>query len=150
MDQSHSTIVIAASTFLQALQRSRLRLQVAYPYGSHASRNPRPDSDVDVALVSEAFGDWLADQGRILGPLPASHPRIEPVRSRPAHSTDENPLAWEIKTGGIRLLQACAAAPPAPSGHPAVYWMPGCSGCLRSVSFAQENPPNGSLRGDLS
>jgi predicted nucleotidyltransferase len=104
VDQSDSVILKAVSAFLCALRRSGVHLQAVYLYGSHASGFARPDSDIDVALVSEMFGDWAADHQRILGPLLASDPRIEPVRFRPCEFADENPLVWEIKTKGVRLL----------------------------------------------
>lgn len=105
MDPSDFAVLKAVDSFLHALQRADLPLQAAYLYGSYAPGGvPRPDSDIDVALISEEFGDWDADHQRILGPLLASDPRIEPVRFRPGEFTDENPLAWEIKTRGIRLV----------------------------------------------
>lgn len=102
--QREDDVLQAVSEFLQALQRSGVRLRAAYLYDSHAAGNARSDSDIDVALVSEDLGDWLADHERIVGALLACDTRIEPVRFRPEEFCDENPLAWEIKTKGIRLL----------------------------------------------
>jgi predicted nucleotidyltransferase len=82
-------------------------LRVAYLYGSYASGSARPDSDIDVALVSEDFtGDRIADQQRIIQALLESDTRIEAVRFRPEDFRDENPLAWEIKRTGVSLLDA--------------------------------------------
>lgn len=98
-------VLKAVSGFLEALERSDLSLKAAYLYGSYASGNAHPDSDIDVALISEDFtGDWLKDQERIVDALLSSDSRIEPVRFHPRDFTDENPLAWEIKSKGIRLL----------------------------------------------
>jgi predicted nucleotidyltransferase len=95
----------AVSDFLKALQRSDLRLKAAYLYGSYASGNAHPDSDIDVALISEDFtGEWLKDQERIVDALLSSDSRIEPARFRPQDFTDDNPLVWEIKSKGIKLL----------------------------------------------
>jgi predicted nucleotidyltransferase len=104
VDHRNGDVLKAVRDFLRALQRSDVRLRAAYLYGSHAAGNARSDSDIDVALVSEDFGDWLADHKRIVGALLACDTRIEPVRFRPEEFCDENPLVWEIKTKGIRLL----------------------------------------------
>jgi predicted nucleotidyltransferase len=89
---------------LETIQQSDIRLQEAYLYGSYAAGHARLDSDIDVALVSDDFGDWLQDHRRITNALLASDVRIEAVRFRPEEFRDENPLAWEIKNKGIKLL----------------------------------------------
>ena len=104
MDQRDSDVLKAVSGFLEALRRSDIRLKAAYLYGSHATGKARSDRDIDVALISEALGDWLKDHERVVGALLSCDARIEPVRFRPEEFCDENPLAWEIKTKGIRLL----------------------------------------------
>jgi predicted nucleotidyltransferase len=104
MDRTDDTILKLVSDFLERLQRSDVRLEEAYLYGSHAAGRARPDSDIDVALVSDDFGDWLEDQRRIVDALLSSDVRIEAVRFRPEEFRDENPLVWEIKTQGIKLL----------------------------------------------
>ena len=103
MDHKDSILKIV-SEFLETLQRSDIRLDGAYLYGSQASGSARPDSDIDVALVSDDFGSWLEDHERIVGVLLSSDSRIETVRFRPEEFCDENPLVWEIKTKGIKLL----------------------------------------------
>lgn len=96
-------ILKVVSDFLQALERSDLHMEAAYLYGSHASGRARPDSDIDVAIISSDFDHWLADQERVSSVLLLHDTRIEPVRFRPEEFCDENPLAWKIKTTGIRL-----------------------------------------------
>ena len=104
MDQENDVITIV-SRFLEELQRSGLRLAAAYLYGSYAAGAARPDSDIDVALVSEDFhGDWLEDQRKVMDALLRCDARIEPVRFHPRQFQDEHPLVWEIKSKGIRLL----------------------------------------------
>ena len=104
MDRTEDTVLKLVSDFLQTLQRSDIRLEQAYLYGSHAEGRARPDSDIDVALVSDDFGDWLEDHRRIVDALLSNDVRIEAVRFRPEEFRDENPLVWEIKTKGIKLL----------------------------------------------
>jgi hypothetical protein len=55
-------------------------------------------------LIAEDFtGDLLEDHRKIVDALLRSDPRIEPVRFRPEQFCDEHPLAWEIKTKGVKL-----------------------------------------------
>jgi len=104
MDREDGDILKAVLHFLEELEQSGVRLVAAYLYGSYAMGTARPDSDIDVALISEDFiGDWLEDHRKIVGALLRSDTRIEPVRFRPEQFCDEHPLAWEIKTKGKRL-----------------------------------------------
>ena len=104
MDRGDGDVLKAVICFLEEVEGSGLRLVSAYLYGSHAEETARPDSDIDVALISEDFtGDWLEDHRKIVDALLRSDPRIEPVRFRPEQFCDEHPLAWEIKTKGKRL-----------------------------------------------
>jgi predicted nucleotidyltransferase len=104
MGQADSTILELVADFLATLQQSDIHLDEAYLYGSHAVGRARPDSDIDVALVSADFGDSLDDHRHIVDALLSNDARIETVRFRPEEFRDENPLVWEIKTKGIRLL----------------------------------------------
>lgn len=104
MDREDGEILKAVLHFLEELEQSGVRLVAAYLYGSHAMGTARPDSDIDVALISEDFtGDWLEDHRKIVQALLHSDARIEPVRFRPEQFCDEHPLVWEIKTKGERL-----------------------------------------------
>jgi predicted nucleotidyltransferase len=104
MEESQVNVEKAVTRFLEQVEGSGLRLASAYLYGSHAEGTARPDSDIDVALISEDFtGDWLEDYRKIVDALLRSDSRIEPVRFRPEQFCDEHPLAWEIKTKGKRL-----------------------------------------------
>jgi predicted nucleotidyltransferase len=104
MGKADDTILELVADFLATLQRSEIRLKEAYLYGSHAVGQAQPDSDIDVALVADEFGDWLDDHSQIVDALLSTDARIETVRFRPEEFRDENPLVWEIKTKGIRLL----------------------------------------------
>jgi predicted nucleotidyltransferase len=104
MDREDGDVLKAVWHFLEELERSGVRLVAAYLYGSQATGTASPDSDIDVALISEEFtGDWLEDHRKIVDALLRSDPRIEPVRFRPEQFCDEHPLAWEIKTRGVKL-----------------------------------------------
>lgn len=104
MGGATSQILKIVEHFLEELDKAGLRLTAAYLYGSHAMGSAHPDSDIDIALISEDFtGDFLEDHRRIVPALLHSDSRIEPVRFRPEEFCDEHPLAWEIRTKGYRL-----------------------------------------------
>ncbi|RMF32244.1 MAG: nucleotidyltransferase domain-containing protein [Chloroflexi bacterium] len=104
MGRGDGDILKAVMHFLKQVESSGVRLTSAYLYGSHAEGTARPDSDIDVALVSEDFtGNWLEDHQKIVAALLNSDSRIEVVRFRPEEFCDEHPLAWEIKRRGEKL-----------------------------------------------
>ena len=104
MDREDGEILKAVTRFLEEVEGSGLHLTSAYLYGSHAEGMARPDSDIDVALISRDFtGDLLEDHRKIVDALLRSDPRIEPVRFRPEQFYDEHPLVWEIRKKGKRL-----------------------------------------------
>ncbi len=104
MGRADAQVLKIVEQFLAALEKSGIRIEAAYLYGSYAGGSARPDSDIDVALVSEDFtGDLLEDHQRILAALLQSDSRIEPVRFRPEEFCEEHPLVWEITRKGYRL-----------------------------------------------
>ena len=103
--ERNNDAITAVKQFLAAVQRYGVHLQAVYLFGSYAEGHARPDSDIDVALISDDFvGDIVHDSALVALPLWESDPRIEHVRYRPEDLLDEDPLAWEIKTKGLRLL----------------------------------------------
>ena len=95
----------AARAFMRDVQSSGIRLTAAYLYGSHAKGTARPDSDIDMALVSPDFTGWVDDFERIKSALAARDPRIEYVLYNPAQFRRAGPLAHEIKKTGISLME---------------------------------------------
>lgn len=104
MGKAKDKVLEIVEHFLREIEKAGIRLKAAYLYGSYAEGTARPDSDIDVALISEDFtGDFLEDHHRIVPALLRSDSRIEPVWFRPEEFCDEHPLAWEIRTKGRRL-----------------------------------------------
>ena len=104
MATKNDSALKAARRFVRAVQKSGVRLQAAYLYGSHAKRQAEIESDIDIALVSRDFSGWVDDLRLIEPALLAMDARIEHVRFHPNDFRDENPLVWEIKTSGIQLV----------------------------------------------
>lgn len=104
MAAKNDSALVAARRFVRAVQKSGVRLQAAYLYGSHARRQAEIESDIDIALVSKDFSGWVDDLRLIEPALLGMDARIEHVRFHPSDFHDENPLVWEIKTSGIQLV----------------------------------------------
>jgi predicted nucleotidyltransferase len=94
----------AARRFVRAVKNLGIRLDAAYLYGSYAKGYAHKDSDIDVALVSPDLTGWVDDWEKIRPAVLEMDPRIEPVRFHPSSFVDSNPLAWEVKTTGISLI----------------------------------------------
>lgn len=95
--------------FTSALTEEGITVDKIILYGSHARGKARPDSDIDIAVVSRDFGKDRIDEGmllfRIAGEIDA---RLEPVPiSLKSYKNDTwVPLIYEIRTKGIELKAA--------------------------------------------
>ena len=95
--------------FASALTEKGIRVDKIILYGSYARGKARPDSDIDVAVISRDFGKDRTDEGmllfRIAGEVDA---RIEPVPiSLESYKNDTwIPLIYEIRTKGKELKAA--------------------------------------------
>jgi predicted nucleotidyltransferase len=92
--------------FVKALKREGIPVDHVILYGSYAKGKTRPDSDIDVAVVSKHFGRDRVEEGmnlfRIAGKI---DPRIEPIPiSSESYEKDTwIPLIYEIKQKGIEV-----------------------------------------------
>ena len=106
MAQIAPVVQEALTRFLNAVQRD-MKVDAAYLFGSIARGQSGPDSDVDIAVVSEAFRamqrvdtiEWLIAKTRGLGV------DLQPIGFSPEEMNDsENSFARTIVTEGISLL----------------------------------------------
>lgn len=98
-----------AAKYAEALIKKGLRIQKMILFGSYACDKARPESDIDIAVVSPDFGKDRFEEGKML--LQAAwriDPRIEPVPvSSDAYENDTwVPLIYEIREKGIELKAA--------------------------------------------
>ncbi len=95
--------------FASALIEKGIKVDKIILYGSQAKGKARPDSDIDIAVVSRDFGKDRTEEGmllyRIAGEIDA---RLEPVPiSLESYKNDTwVPLIYEIRTKGIELKAA--------------------------------------------
>lgn len=105
MAQISARVLNAAERFVRKIEKTGVRLQGAYLFGSYATGRAHRYSDIDIALISPDFSGWVDDLDKIRDATRTMDPRIEMFRFRPESFVDENPLAWEVKTKGISLLK---------------------------------------------
>jgi uncharacterized protein len=95
--------------FVKALKKEGISIDHVILYGSYARGKVRPDSDIDVAVVSRHFGKDKVEEGmalfRIAGEIDT---RLEPIPiSIEAYENDTwIPLIYEIREKGLDLKVA--------------------------------------------
>ena len=90
---------------LKILDSEGLNIVAAYLYGSQVTGLADKDSDIDVAIVSDDLsGDCLEDWCRLNRTANQIDVRMEVMGFRTEQFRDESPLAWEVKTKGIKLV----------------------------------------------
>ena len=103
------SLVKIIKRFALALIEKGITVDKIILYGSHASGKARPDSDIDVAVVSRDFGKDRTEEGmllfRIAGEIDV---RLEPVPiSLKSYKNDTwVPLIYEIRKNGLELKAA--------------------------------------------
>ena len=66
--------------FVKALKQEGIAVDRVILYGSYATGKTRPDSDIDVAVVSKNFGKDRVEEGMLLFRIAGKiDPRLEPV-----------------------------------------------------------------------
>ena len=90
--------------YIRELRKNNIPVQYAILFGSYVRGNPKEESDIDIALVSEAFtGDWFEDRRRIVPFRRKIDNRIEPMPFRPQDFNEGGILVDEIKRTGKRI-----------------------------------------------
>lgn len=89
--------------YRQVLERSGIPVQAIAVFGSHAKGTPKPWSDVDVAVVSPAFGrNYHEESVRLMRLRRSVSTLIEPHPFHPDDLNDYwNTLAAEVRQHGI-------------------------------------------------
>ena len=90
--------------FAGALKKEGIHIDKIVLYSSHANGRPRPDSDIDLAVVSRKFGKDRSEERVFLLKIAGKvDPRIEPVPvSLKSYQKDTwIPLIYAIRQDGI-------------------------------------------------
>jgi predicted nucleotidyltransferase len=103
--ETQDEVIKKVLKLLKVLDSEGLNITAAYLYGSQASGTSYEDSDIDVAVVSDNLsGDRLEDWCRLNRVATRVDVRMEVIGFRPEQFRDESPLAWEVKSKGLKLL----------------------------------------------
>lgn len=99
-------IIRIIKQYKKALKENGIRVDKIVLYGSHASGYARPDSDIDVAVVSPDFGKDRVEEGaKISWIAHGIDLRIEPIPFSPESYENDTwvPIIWEIRDKGIEI-----------------------------------------------
>jgi len=91
--------------YIEELNRNNIPIKAAILFGSYARGTNQQWSDIDIALVSDIFvGDRIDDKDKIRRITLSVSSEIEVITFSPKDFNNENPLAKEILTTGIKLV----------------------------------------------
>jgi predicted nucleotidyltransferase len=92
--------------YIRELERNKIPIRKAVLFGSYARGSAKPESDIDVALISEVFsGDRFKDRQKIIPLRRNIDSRIEPLPFTPEDFDNGGMLAEEIKKNGVVIFQ---------------------------------------------
>jgi predicted nucleotidyltransferase len=91
--------------FRSAIERDGITVDDMIVFGSYAKGNERPDSDIDVCIVSGMFGhDDVQEMQDMFRKSVMIDTRIEPYPVAQNYFQDlSNPLAYQIHTYGVSV-----------------------------------------------
>jgi predicted nucleotidyltransferase len=102
MARKADQVVILVKRYIAELERNKIPIRKAIIFGSYAKEDAKKESDIDVALVSEAFsGDRFEDRRKIIPLRREIDNRIEPLPFRPEDFEHGGILAEEIRKTGV-------------------------------------------------
>jgi hypothetical protein len=100
------SVITIVKRYIEALEKNQIYISEAIIFGSYAKRKAKPESDIDVALISNSFtGDRFEDRRRIIPLRRKIDSRIEPIPFKPEDFNNGGMLAEEIKRTGIKILK---------------------------------------------
>lgn len=98
------TIEQKIKNFIRMVKIQGIPLTSVFVFGSQVTGKKHLGSDIDVCLVSPSFSDRFRDRLNLMRLRRSIDLAIEPHPFNPSEFVDENPLVWEIKKTGIRVL----------------------------------------------
>ncbi len=105
MDKVPDTIKTIIDSYIAALKKSDIPIDAAFLFGSYSRGTSNEWSDIDVALVSDAFtGDRIRDRDRVRSFTRRVSSMIEVIPFARKDFNEGNPFALEIMRTGIKIL----------------------------------------------
>lgn len=91
-------------SFVSLLKQKGVPITSVFLFGSQVKGKPHAGSDIDVCLVSPSFSNRFEDRLNLMRFRRQIDTMIEPHPFSLKEFVDENPLVWEIKKTGEKLL----------------------------------------------
>jgi uncharacterized protein len=88
------------SVYKEKLSKCGVTVSNIYLYGSYAKNTARPNSDVDICVISPQFTDRIDATMMMMKLRDDDELLLSPTAFSPETFVDENPLAWEVKQTG--------------------------------------------------
>ena len=100
-----NSVIDIIQQYLKELEAHDIHVREAILFGSYVKGTPKEESDIDIAIISDAFtGDWFDDRRKIVPLRRKIDSRIEPMPFRPEDFYNGGMLAEEIKRTGKRVI----------------------------------------------
>jgi predicted nucleotidyltransferase len=104
MVASTDSVIEIIKRYVQELRIHNISVNEAILFGSFVKGTARSESDIDVALISDAFtGDRFDDRRRIVPFRREIDSRIEPMPFSPESFAEGGNLVDDIKRTGIKI-----------------------------------------------
>lgn len=96
-------IIRLTKSFRSLLEKNRIKVDSMIVFGSQAKGNTRPESDIDVCVVSPSFGQNDTEEMQMLfRKARRIDSRIEPYPMNPRNLQEtNNPIVGEIVSWGV-------------------------------------------------
>jgi len=105
MDQIPSKVKSIIKRFIDELEKNNIPIKEAVLFGSYAKGNYHDWSDIDLALVSDAFeGERFRDRNKIRRIKLEISCDLEPLPYRPEDFTTDDPFVQRIIETGIKFV----------------------------------------------
>ena len=105
MAEIPSKIKAIIDRYIRALKEKKISVDQAVLFGSYAKGNSNEWSDIDIALVSDAFGgDRFDDRSKIRRITLSVSSDLSPLPFRPEDFIPENPFVKEILQKGVTVV----------------------------------------------
>ena len=104
MVASPDQVIEIIKRYVKELEQHDIPVQEVILFGSYAGKNPRSESDIDLAVISRVFTEDRFQIRRRIVPLRRKiDNRIEPIPFTPDGFAQGGILADEIKKTGIKI-----------------------------------------------
>lgn len=106
MANSAGSVKKIVKKYIKVLEENNIRIIEAVIFGSWARGTAKKESDIDIALVSDAFtGDRFEDRRRIVPLRRKIDSRIEPIPFTPEDFYKSGIMVEEIKRTGKIIMK---------------------------------------------